>query len=343
MQTFEINLIKTLFITVFISNIFAISSAKAEQQLNLYSARQEVLMKPLINDFERKTGIQVNIVAAKANQLINRILKEGEYTKADILLTSDVARLTSAKKKKLFTIVESEKLDRLVPEKYKDKEKKWFGLSLRARLLIYNKNKLGLEDFQGYIDLSNKKWKNKILVRSSNNVYNQSLIAAMIINYGENKVKNFLNNFVNNFARNPSGGDRDQIRAVLSGEGDVALVNSYYFLKMKDKDKENKYKNLLAYFPKDKYMFTHINISGAGIIKYTKNFENALKFLEFMVSDEAQSVYAKVNYEFPIRKNVIVNDFMNKYSGFQQDELNIELIGDLNKKAIFLMDKAGWK
>lgn len=322
---------------------FLIINLLAKEEINLYSARQEVLMRPLINMFENDTNIKVNIIAAKANQLINRIEQEGEFTKADVLLTTDVGRLNIAKEKKIFQQIYSTKLNNLIPSNLRDETNQWFGISLRARFLIYNKDKINPLDLKGYIDLANKKWLGKILVRSSNNVYNQSLISAMIINYGEEKVKNFLTNFTKNFARRPSGGDRDQIRAVSSGVGDLALVNSYYFLKMKNEDKENKLSNIVEYFPRDSYMQTHINISGAGIIKYSKNKENAIKFLEFLVSNKAQKIYAEINFEYPIRKNIELNEFMYKYNNFEKDDINLSDLAKLNKKSIMLMDVAGWK
>lgn len=326
------------------TNIFLIFSySLAREELNIYSARQEVLMRPLLEVFENKFDIKVNIVSAKANQLINRIVQEGDFTKADILLTTDVGRLHIAKEKNIFQKIDSAELNNLVPQNFRDEDNYWFGLSLRARLLVYNAENVNKSDLKGYFDLANDIWKSKILVRSSNNVYNQSLISAMIMNYGEGEVKNFLKGFVKNFARKPSGGDRDQIRAVASGEGDIALVNSYYFLKMKNLDDENKLKNVIGYFPQDNIMKTHINISGAGIIKNSKNKENAIKFLEFLVSNEAQRIYAEVNYEYPIRKNIELNDFMKKYNKFSKDDINLSELAKLNKKSIVFMDIAGWQ
>ena len=326
------------------TNIFLIFSySLAREELNIYSARQEVLMRPLLEVFENKFDIKVNIVSAKANQLINRIVQEGDFTKADILLTTDVGRLHIAKEKNIFQKIDSAELNNLVPQNFRDEDNYWFGLSLRARLLVYNAENVNKSDLKGYFDLVNDMWKSKILVRSSNNVYNQSLISAMIMNYGEGEVKNFLKGFVKNFARKPSGGDRDQIRAVASGEGDIALVNSYYFLKMKNLDDENKLKNVIGYFPQDNIMKTHINISGAGIIKNSKNKENAIKFLEFLVSNEAQRIYAEVNYEYPIRKNIELNDFMKKYNKFSKDDINLSELAKLNKKSIVFMDIAGWQ
>ncbi len=312
-------------------------------ELNIFSARQEVLMKPLLDKFERKTDIKVNIIAAKANQLINKIVQEGEFTKADILITTDVGRLHNAKEKDLFQKITSKKIEKVVPKIFRDKDNYWVGLSLRSRFFVYNKNTVKKEDLKGYLDLRDIKWSNKILIRSSNNVYNQSLISAMIINYGEKKVTKFLEGFVENFARKPSGGDRDQIRAILSGEGDLAIVNSYYYLKMKNEDKNGKLKDLIEYYPQDNFMNTHLNVSGAGIIKSSKNKGNAIKFLEFLLSKEGQKIYAEVNYEYPIRNDIKLNSFMSKNSKFVRDDLILSEVAAMNKKAIFMMDIAGWK
>lgn len=315
----------------------------AKEEINIYSARQEVLMSPLLNLFEDQYKIKVNIISAKANQLINRIVQEGNFTNADVLLTTDVGRLHIAKEKNILQRINSPTLLNLVPDIYKDKDNYWFGVSLRARLFVYDQNRVNSSSLKGYIDLADDKWTDKILVRSSSNVYNQSLISAMLVNYGENKVKEFLKKFTKNLARKPSGGDRDQIRAVLAGEGDIALVNSYYFLKMKSQDKEKKLNNLVAYFPSDNYMQTHINISGAGVIKNSPNKVNAVKFLEFLVSNEAQKIYAEVNFEYPIRKNIELNKFMNKYNNFIKDDINLSEMAKLNRKSIILMDIANWQ
>ena len=328
---------------IFTHLFILIAQGYSKEELNLYSARQEVLMRPLIKLFEDKYKISVNIVSAKANQLINRIVQEGEFTYADILLTTDVGRLHIAKEKNIFQKIDTTILTNLVPSNYRDKDNYWFGVSLRARLLVYNQNSINKSDLNGYIDLAQNKWKNKILVRSSNNVYNQSLISAMVIKYGEEEVKKFLKGFIINFARKPSGGDRDQIKALAAGEGDLALVNSYYFLKMKSQDNEKKLDHVIAYFPRDNFMQTHINISGAGIIKYSKNKENAIKFLEFLVSNEAQKIYAEVNFEYPIRKNIELNRFMKKYNNFIEDNINLSDLAKQNKNSIMLMDIAGWQ
>ena len=331
------------FLLIFTHLFILIAQGYSNEKLNLYSARQEVLMRPLIKLFEDEHKIKVNIVSAKANQLINRIVQEGEYTNADILLTTDVGRLHIAKEKNIFQQIKTSTLTNLIPVNYRDKDNYWFGVSLRARLLVYNKNTVSKSDMNGYLDLADNKWKSKILVRSSSNVYNQSLISAMILNYGEDEVKKFLKGFINNFARKPSGGDRDQIRAVAAGEGNIALVNSYYFLKMKSLDTVKKLDHVVEYFPKDNFMQTHINISGAGIIKNSKNKENAIKFLEFLVSNKAQKIYAEVNFEYPIRKNIELNKFMKKYNNFIKDNINLSDLAKLNKKSVVLMDIAGWQ
>ena len=331
------------YLLILINFLVLFSYSYSKEELNIYSARQEVLMRPLLDLFENKFDIKINLISAKANQLINRILQEGDFSQADLLLTTDVGRLHIAKEKNIFQKINSASLINLIPKNYRDEENYWFGVSLRARILVYNGNKVNKSSLNGYLDLANSKWTDNILVRSSSNVYNQSLISAMIINYGESEVKKFLKKFINNFARKPSGGDRDQIRAVASGEGDIALVNSYYFLKMKSQDDGEKIKHVLAYFPQDSIMRTHINVSGVGVIKNSRNKKNAIKFIEFLVSNEAQKIYAEVNYEYPIRKNIVLNDFMHKYNNFEKDDINLSDLAKLNKKSIMLMDIAGWQ
>ena len=332
---------------IFIFNIIAFilikSCCYAKYELvNIYSARQEVLMRELINSFEEKENIKVNIIFAKANQLIKKIEMEGKYTEAAILRTVDVARLIAAKNKGLFKKVNSSILESQIPSIYRDKDNKWFGMSLRARIFVYHEDRVMLDELGGYLSLMNSNWKSRLLVRSSNNVYNQSLVSAMLHNYGQEKTREFLGKFKSNFARNPSGGDRDQIRAVVSGEGDLALVNSYYFIKMKNLDSENKLRKIKAYFPSDERMKTHINISGAGVIKYSKNTKNAKKFLEFLISDAAQKIYAEKNYEYPIKKN-ITSKLSAEYVIRKKDTLDLNLIADNNKQALIMMGEAGWR
>ncbi len=334
----RIVLFNLIFIALMQSYCFADS-----EEVNIYSARQEVLMRELIDSFEKKQKIKVNILASKANQLIKKIEMEGEYTNADILLTVDVARLLEAKKKGLFKEINSSTLKSQIPLIYRDKDHQWFGMSLRARIFIYHEDRVTEKELGGYLNLMQSNWKSRLLVRSSNNVYNQSLISAMIHNYGKETTRKFLRKFTNNFARNPSGGDRDQIRAVAAGEGDLALVNSYYFFKMIKNDNENKLKKIKVHFPYDEKMKTHINISGAGVIKYSKNTRNAVKFLEFLISDEAQKIYAEKNYEYPVKENLNISNFFKKFSIQKKDTLNLNLIADNNKEALIMMGEAGWR
>ena len=324
--------------------IFYQSFCRAEiNEVNIYSARQEILMRELIESFEKKENIKVNIIFSKANQLIKKLEMEGEYTNADILLTVDVARLIKAKNNGLFKRIDSDILLKTIPSIYRDKDNQWFGMSLRARIFVYHEDRVSRKELKGYLGLMNSNWNSRLLVRSSNNVYNQSLISAMIHNYGKKQTKDFLINFKKNFARNPSGGDRDQIRGVVSGEGDLAIVNSYYFIKMKKDDKKDYLKKIKFYFPNDDEMKTHINISGAGVVKYSKNTANAVKFLEYLISYEAQKIYAEKNFEYPIRNNVKVNDLLKDYTITTKDDLNLNLIADTNKEALIMMGEAGWQ
>ncbi len=324
---------------------FINTSLFAKEFLNLYSARQEVLMRPLIQDFQNKTGIKINIVSAKADQLMQRLYREGELTPADLLLTTDAARLEKAKRLDLLQQVHSTILNKKIPSLYRDKSFFWYGLSLRVRVIIYNKDKISAENLQGtgYINLADKKFHKNIFIRSSSNVYNQSLIAAMIENYGREATTAFLKSFVKNFARKPSGGDRDQIKAVAHGKGSIAVVNSYYYFKLINTENSNLYSNTEIYFPYDDKMGTHVNISGAGVTKFSKNKANALKFLEYLVSDDAQMIYSSTNYEYPIVKNLSVPEKLRSFTSFMADDISMTRLGDLNSDAVILCDEAGWR
>ncbi len=321
--------------------LISINVSLFAKDINLYSSRQEVLMRPLIDMFEKKTGIKVNIIAAKADQLIQRLYREADLTEADIIITNDVARLEKIKLLGLLSKINSPELDKRVSKEYRDETGLWYGLSLRARVIIYNTQLVNKDDLSGYYALANSKWKDSILIRSSSNVYNQSLIAAMILNYGKEETSLFLKSFVSNFARSPSGGDRDQIKAVASGEGKIAIVNSYYYLKMLE-DTKNNMVNTNIHFPFDDKMGTHMNISGAGIITHSDNKKNAQIFLEFLLSDDAQTIYSLVNKEYPVVKN-IESGVRKKSFNFVPDDINLNKLAKFNNEAIILSDKFGWK
>lgn len=325
-----------------IVSIFCIGKCWAEE-VNLYSARKEHLIKPLIELFEKDTGIKVNLVTAKSSQLHQRILREGKNSPADVLLTTDAGNLWKASSENFFQSIDSDTLNSRISPKYRDKNNLWFGLSLRARIFVYSLDRVSKNELKGYKFLSNPIFKNRILIRSSSNVYNQSLIAHMIAKYGEVDTEFWAKDLVNNFARDPAGGDRDQIKAIAAGIGDIAVVNSYYIINMLNSDNKGIFDSLGIYFPNDEDMGTHFNISGAGLLINAPNPDNGKKLIEFLASDQGQEIYSNINFEYPVVDYIEIPDVLKKLGSFKEDSINIYEYGRLSFKAIKLADRVGWK
>ena len=319
----------------------------SSEEVNVYSARKGYLIKPLLNAFEKDMNIKVNVISGKAKTLQKRIEQEGRNTRADILLTVDAGNLYKAKYSNLLMKIKSNKLEKLVPEYLRDKDGYWYGLSIRSRVIMYNPKKVTKKDLSTYEDLSNSKWKGRICIRSSSNIYNQSLLASLISHVGKQKSQDWALGVVNNFSRKPKGNDRTQMTSVVLGQCDITLANTYYLGKWisSEKKKERKYaKRISVFFPNQEDRGAHINISGAAIVKYSKNYKNAIKLLEFLASDDAQELYAKSNHEYPIRDNINVSDIVQSWGyPFKKDKLNLEELGKNNNLAVQIFDKVNWQ
>ncbi|WP_299108758.1 Fe(3+) ABC transporter substrate-binding protein [uncultured Tenacibaculum sp.] len=319
---------------------------KKEEVVNVYTHRHYKADQELFAQFEKETGIKVNVVNAKADELMQKMTTEGELSPADVLITVDAGRLVRAKKKGLLQSATSEFLDKTIPTHLKDVDNNWFALTKRARVVVYNPEKVKLEDLSTYEALTEDKWKNKILIRSSGNIYNQSLLASIIANNGEEKATEWAKGMVANMARSPKGNDRDQVKAVVAGEGDVAVVNTYYIGKLvnsKNPEEVKAGEGVKIFFPNQEDRGTHINVSGAGVAKYAPNKENAIKFIEFLASKKAQEVFAKANYEYPVNKEVEPSDLLKSWGDFKEDTLSLTKLGENNKNAVLVFDKAAWK
>lgn len=315
-------------------------------EVNIYSARKEALIKPLLDQFTEETGIEVNLVTGKADTLLKRLEAEGKNTPADILLTVDVARLVRAKEKGLFQAVDSDVLEKTIPVYYRDTGNQWFGLSLRSRVIVYAPDRVKPEELSSYENLADSKWENRICIRSSSNVYNQSLVASMIAHKGIEKTEAWATALVKNFARSPKGGDRDQIKAVAAGVCDVAVVNTYYLAGMLVSSQENEVavaNKIKLFWPNQDDRGTHMNISGAGILKSAKNKKEAIQLLEYLVSDKSQQWYADANHEYSIDSDIESSAVLKNWGMFKADNLNLSQLGKYNTDAVLLMDRAGWK
>ncbi|BFU76828.1 Fe(3+) ABC transporter substrate-binding protein [Arcobacter sp. 15-2] len=318
----------------------------ATQEVNIYSHRHYDTDKQLYKMFEKNTGIKVNIVKAKANELINRLESEGKNSPADILITSDAGRLYLAQEKGLLQTINSKILNEAVPENLRQKNGYWFALTKRARVIVYNKDKVNPSELSTYEDLTSPKFKGKVLIRKASNIYNQSLLASMIAHDGEKNAKAWAKGMVNNFARTPKGSDRDQMKAVAANVGDVAVVNTYYVGKLLNSKKTSEVKvgeKMGVFFPNQNDRGAHINISGAGVAKYSKNKENAVKLLEFLVSPKAQGMFAEANYEYPVNKNVKPSALLESWGTFKEDTLDLEELGKNNAKAVKIFNEVNWK
>ena len=315
-------------------------------EVNIYSARQEALIKPLLDKFSESTSIKVNLVTGKGDALLTRLINEGENSPADLLVTVDAGRLYRAQQADVLKPIDSAAISRLVPDNLKSSDNMWVGLSIRARVIIYSKDRVNAEDLASYESLANEQWLGKICIRSSSNIYNQSMVAGMIAQNGLEKTEQWLQRFTANFARRPAGGDRDQIKAVAAGECDLAVANSYYLghmLNSPDASQRSAAEKVSLFWPNQEDRGAHINISGAGITKSSKNTLNAERLIAFLASDESQRWYAERNNEFPIRENIEVSSILKSWGPFRADKINVTQLGEYNSEAIKAMDRAGWK
>jgi len=319
---------------------------KKQEEVNVYTHRHYKADQELFAQFEKETGIKVNVVNAKADELIQKMTVEGEQSPADVLITVDAGRLVRAKDKGLLQSATSEFLNTTIPSHLKDADNQWFGLTKRARLIVYNPEKVKPEDLSTYEALTDDKWKEKILIRSSSNIYNQSLLASIIANDGEEEATKWAEGIVANMARSPKGNDRDQVKALVAGVGEIAVVNSYYIGKLltsKNPDEVKAGEGIKVFFPNQEGRGTHINVSGAGVAKYAPNKANAIKFIEFLASAPAQEKFALSNFEYPVNKAVESSEILKSWGTFKEDKLSLSKLGENNKKAVITFDKAGWK
>ncbi len=318
----------------------------AAEQVNIYSARKEALIKPILDRFEAQTNIKVNLITGKADALLTRLRIEGKASPADVFITVDAGRLHRAKEAGVLQPIQSALLEEKVPANLRDYEDYWFGLSQRARPIFYAKDRVKPGELSTYEDLASDKWKGRICMRSSSNIYNQSLTASMIFSEGAEETEVWAKKLVNNFAKPPAGGDTDQLKAVKAGVCDITIANTYYFGRIVNSDKASDQalaKELAVFWPNQNGRGTHVNVSGAGVTANTKNKANAIKLIEFLVSDEAQIWYSAVNNEYPIVVGTKISDTLKAWGDFKQDTVQLNILGENNRAAVELMDRAGWK
>lgn len=315
---------------------------KAEsKELNIYSQRHYDIDKKVFDLFTEKTGIKVNVVNAGADELITRMEQEGDKSPADLFYTVDAARLNRAKQLGLL-----QKIETNANPAYSDPEQFWHGVTYRARVVAYDKAKVNPADLSTYEDLANEKWKGQILVRSSSNGYNQSLLASIVYANGEEAAEAWAKGVVANMARDPEGGDRDQVKAIAEGKGTLAITNTYYvglMLNSANPEEVKVAESVGIFFPNQNDRGTHVNVSGIGVTKSAPNKDNALKFIEFVLSDEIQAMYANGSFEYPTSNNVPPHPSVAAWGTFKADGLGFATDKSYTDKAILVFDRAGWK
>lgn len=323
------------------------STLAQENVVNIYSSRHYQTDEALYAGFTKATGIRVNRIEASDDAIIERIRGEGARSPADVLVTVDAGRLWRAQENGLFQPVRSEALEKRIPAAFREPAGHWFGYSLRARVIAYNRGKVNPAEVPSYESLADPKWKRRICVRSSTNIYNLSMMGALIERLGEVKAEEWARAVRGNFAREPKGGDTDQIKSVAAGECDVALTNHYYYARLARSSKADE--RALAdkvgvVFPNQASTGTHVNISGAGVLKNAPHREAAIRFLEYLSSDEAQRYFADGNNEWPIVPSAqTVNPVLSAFGEFKYDPINVAVLGRNQQSAQKLFDRVGWK
>ncbi|MEM6758781.1 MAG: Fe(3+) ABC transporter substrate-binding protein [Pseudomonadota bacterium] len=321
-------------------------AAFAEGELNLYSSRHYDTDERLYSDFTEATGITINRIEGKADELITRMQSEGANSPADILLTVDTSRLQRAKDAGVLQSIDSAVLEERIPAKLQDADNQWFGFSQRARIIFYDKNDVS-EPPMTYVDLADPKYKGQVCHRSSSNVYSQTLLSAVIENHGEEAATGWAKGVVDNFARDPQGGDTDQLRGLVSGECDISISNTYYFARAIRKDVDglpaDARANIGWVFPAQDGEGAHMNLSGGGVAANSPNKENAIKFMEYLASDSAQKYFSDGNDEYPAVPGVELADSVKTLGDFKADDVDLSAVAENVATAQKIFNEVGWQ
>ena len=332
-------LVIILLITVFSFDTYA------DNKVNVYSYRQPILIDPFFQEFTKKTGIKVNVLHAKKG-LLERLMAEGSDTPADVVLTVDISRLNQFVENDLLQPIESSILESNIPYHLRDTKNRWFSFSKRARIVVASKERVDTNLIQRIEDLADPIWKGKICTRKGSHVYNRSLLASIIAAHGEEEAEIWAKALVANLARKPEGNDRAQVKAIHEGVCDVAIINTYYFGKMKFNEKDTEQTNwakaINLIFTNQEDRGNHINVAGGGVVKYAKNKENAIALLEFLIQPKAQALYATMNYEYPVNLSTELSDELKSWGSFKEDQLPIEKLAELAPIAQKIINRVGW-
>ena len=335
---------KLILASLLLGLLAGFSASAAE--LNVYSHRHYDSDAVLFDRFTKETGIKVNVVKGSADQLIQRLISEGKNSPADVLLTVDAGRLHRAKEAGILQPVQSKKLRQNVPASMSDPQGHWYGMTVRARVLVYSKERVKPSELTTYEDLAKPSWRGRIAVRSSSNIYNQSLLASIIAANGPDKALSWAKAVRKNMVRAPRGSDRDQARAVAAGLADVAIMNTYYLGILANSevvaDREVA-KKVSVFFPNQKGRGAHVNVSGGGVTSSSKNKKEAIQFLEFLTSPKSQNTFGEQSYEYPVKIEANRSELLESWGSFKADKVNLSILGSKNSEAVKIFDRAGWE
>lgn len=321
-----------------------LGSGLCAAEINVYSHRQPFLINPFLKAYEEKTGTKVNVVFASKG-LVQRLLAEGSRSPADVVLTVDIGRLYAYADKKLFAEVLSPILEKNIPEHLRDANNTWFGLSKRARIIAVSRKRVDPSEIQDIEDLADPKWRGRICSRPGSHVYNRALLASIIAEHGEIEAEKWAKALVGNLARRPQGNDRAQVKAIYEGVCDIAIINSYYYGKLKRSavPAQRRWAEAIKIkFTNQEGRGNHINISGGGVAIHSKNKLEAIKLLEFLSQATAQELYGEINLEFPVNKAVEPSDEVKSWGAFREDQRSIREIATLTPSAQRIIDRVGW-
>ena len=318
-------------------------------EVNIYTSRHYEADNELYEMFTAKTGISVNIISGSGNALMERLKAEGSNSPGDIFFTVDAGNLSRFQKEGFLQEIISEKVNNIVPKELRGPNNEWIAVAKRARVIFYNPESVSEEEIKNisYESLAESKWRNRVVIRSSSNMYNQSLVASLISAYGIEETERWAKNLVNNFFRVPQGNDRAQILAVANGLADIAVANTYYYgIMLSGRGgpvQLEAAKKVKIIFPNQSNRGSHVNISGGGILKFSPNKMNAVKFLEFLLTEEAQKHIVNNTFEYPVLDGVKAHPLIEQFGKFKEDQISVAKFGELNPEAVRLMDRAGWK
>ncbi len=336
----KVSIFSVLAISILSTSFSTAVLSANDDSLTVYSTRKEHLIEPLFNAFTDKTGIRVKYLTGKGGALIERIKLEGKKTKADLFMTVDAGNLWYAGTQNLFQPVSSEIIKNNIPKHLRDPNGLWSGLSVRARTIIYSTDRVNPSELSTYQDLANKKWKGKLCLRTSKKVYTKSLVSSLIHHDGIEKTTEVVRGWIDNLAATPHAEDVHIMGSILAGQCDVGIVNSYYFGRLQAEDPNVALK---LFWANQDSTGTHVNVSGAGVIKHSKNKENAIKLLEFLTSVEAQKIYVDLNKEYPASQKLKADNLIALWGDFNQDKMNLSVAGKNQADSVSLMQREGYK